>query len=68
MSDLLLWNHATVTVCHSRTADLKAEVRNTDNDCVELDVHVWELSASYADLLEGFSDNFHTCIFSRGNN
>ncbi|KAL8598262.1 C-1-tetrahydrofolate synthase, cytoplasmic [Nucella lapillus] len=26
MSDLLKWNHATVTVCHSRTADLKAEV------------------------------------------
>ena len=27
MSDLLTWNHATVTVCHSKTADLKAEVR-----------------------------------------
>lgn len=26
MSDLLKWNHATVTVCHSKTADLKAEV------------------------------------------
>ena len=22
MSDLLTWNHATVTVCHSKTADL----------------------------------------------
>uniref|UniRef100_A0A0B7BB58 C-1-tetrahydrofolate synthase, cytoplasmic n=1 Tax=Arion vulgaris TaxID=1028688 RepID=A0A0B7BB58_9EUPU len=30
MSDLLLWNHATVTVCHSRTADLKAEVSRAD--------------------------------------
>jgi len=30
MSDLLLWNHATVTVCHSRTADLKAEVGKAD--------------------------------------
>jgi methylenetetrahydrofolate dehydrogenase (NADP+)/methenyltetrahydrofolate cyclohydrolase/formyltetrahydrofolate synthetase len=27
MFDLLLWNHATATICHSRTADLKAEVR-----------------------------------------
>ncbi|GFO48692.1 C-1-tetrahydrofolate synthase, cytoplasmic [Plakobranchus ocellatus] len=30
MHDLLLWNHATVTVCHSRTADLKAEVSKAD--------------------------------------
>ncbi|KAK7103817.1 C-1-tetrahydrofolate synthase, cytoplasmic-like [Littorina saxatilis] len=30
MSDLLTWNHATVTVCHSRTADLKAEVSQAD--------------------------------------
>ncbi|XP_059165604.1 C-1-tetrahydrofolate synthase, cytoplasmic-like [Physella acuta] len=30
MSDLLLWNHATVTICHSRTADLKAEVQRAD--------------------------------------
>ncbi|XP_048259043.1 C-1-tetrahydrofolate synthase, cytoplasmic-like [Haliotis rufescens] len=30
MSDLLLWNHATVTQCHSRTADLKAEVQKAD--------------------------------------
>uniref|UniRef100_A0A2C9JJ80 C-1-tetrahydrofolate synthase, cytoplasmic n=1 Tax=Biomphalaria glabrata TaxID=6526 RepID=A0A2C9JJ80_BIOGL len=30
MSDLLLWNHATVTVCHSRTADLKSEVQRAD--------------------------------------
>ncbi|CAL1535691.1 unnamed protein product [Lymnaea stagnalis] len=30
MSDLLLWNHATVTVCHSQTADLKAEVSRAD--------------------------------------
>lgn len=26
MHDLLLWNHATVTTCHSKTADLPAEV------------------------------------------
>lgn len=26
MHDLLLWNHATVTTCHSKTADLAAEV------------------------------------------
>ncbi|KAK7482180.1 hypothetical protein BaRGS_00026529 [Batillaria attramentaria] len=30
MSDLLTWNHATVTVCHSRTADLKGEVSQAD--------------------------------------
>ncbi|XP_005095912.1 C-1-tetrahydrofolate synthase, cytoplasmic [Aplysia californica] len=30
MSDLLTWNHATVTVCHSRTADLKEEVSRAD--------------------------------------
>lgn len=30
MFDLLLWNHATVTICHSRTADLKAEVGQAD--------------------------------------
>lgn len=27
MHDLLLWNHATVTTCHSKTADLPGEVR-----------------------------------------
>lgn len=26
MRDLLMWNHATVTCCHSKTADLPAEV------------------------------------------
>lgn len=26
MHDLLLWNHATVTTCHSKTADLPGEV------------------------------------------
>jgi len=30
MSDLLLWANATVTVCHSKTADLKAEVGKAD--------------------------------------
>ncbi|KAJ7989048.1 hypothetical protein DPEC_G00315500 [Dallia pectoralis] len=30
MHDLLLWNHATVTTCHSRTADLAAEVGRAD--------------------------------------
>lgn len=25
-SELLKWNHATVTVCHSKTTDLKEEV------------------------------------------
>uniref|UniRef100_A0A8B9J4M5 C-1-tetrahydrofolate synthase, cytoplasmic n=1 Tax=Astyanax mexicanus TaxID=7994 RepID=A0A8B9J4M5_ASTMX len=30
MHDLLLWNHATVTTCHSRTADLAAEVGKAD--------------------------------------
>uniref|UniRef100_A0A3Q2E442 C-1-tetrahydrofolate synthase, cytoplasmic n=1 Tax=Cyprinodon variegatus TaxID=28743 RepID=A0A3Q2E442_CYPVA len=30
MHDLLLWNHATVTVCHSKTADLAAEVGKAD--------------------------------------
>lgn len=28
MHDLLLWSHATVTVCHSRTADLPREVQH----------------------------------------
>lgn len=30
MSDLLTWNHATVTVCHSRTKDLPDVVRGGD--------------------------------------
>ncbi|MEQ2214584.1 hypothetical protein XENOCAPTIV_013166 [Xenoophorus captivus] len=30
MHDLLLWNHATVTTCHSKTADLAAEVEKAD--------------------------------------
>ncbi|KAI4875155.1 hypothetical protein NFI96_013026, partial [Prochilodus magdalenae] len=30
MYDLLLWNHATVTTCHSKTADLAAEVGQAD--------------------------------------
>lgn len=30
MHDLLLWNHATVTTCHSKTADLPSEVGNAD--------------------------------------
>ncbi|XP_056151497.1 C-1-tetrahydrofolate synthase, cytoplasmic isoform X2 [Lampris incognitus] len=30
MYDLLLWNHATVTTCHSKTADLAAEVGKAD--------------------------------------
>lgn len=27
MHDLLLWSHATVTTCHSKTADLPGEVQ-----------------------------------------
>lgn len=27
MHDLLLWSHATVTTCHSKTADLAGEVQ-----------------------------------------
>ncbi|XP_028676965.1 C-1-tetrahydrofolate synthase, cytoplasmic [Erpetoichthys calabaricus] len=30
MHDLLLWNHATVTTCHSKTADLAGEVSKAD--------------------------------------
>uniref|UniRef100_W5N5H3 C-1-tetrahydrofolate synthase, cytoplasmic n=2 Tax=Lepisosteus oculatus TaxID=7918 RepID=W5N5H3_LEPOC len=30
MRDLLLWNHATVTTCHSKTTDLSAEVGKAD--------------------------------------
>ncbi|XP_048856570.1 C-1-tetrahydrofolate synthase, cytoplasmic-like [Brienomyrus brachyistius] len=30
MHDLLLWNHATVTTCHSQTADLATEVSRAD--------------------------------------
>ncbi|CAM4650006.1 unnamed protein product [Leuciscus chuanchicus] len=30
MHDLLLWNHATVTTCHSKTADLASEVGKAD--------------------------------------
>lgn len=29
MHDLLLWNHATVTTCHSKTADLASEVKSS---------------------------------------
>ncbi|KAG8186908.1 hypothetical protein JTE90_022876 [Oedothorax gibbosus] len=30
MSLLLLWHHATVVICHSRTKDLRAEVKDAD--------------------------------------
>ena len=30
MAQLLIWNHATVTVCHSKTKNLKEVVRNAD--------------------------------------
>ncbi|XP_025105266.1 C-1-tetrahydrofolate synthase, cytoplasmic-like isoform X2 [Pomacea canaliculata] len=30
MSNLLMWNHATVTICHSKTVDLKTEVSQGD--------------------------------------
>ncbi|TSR99391.1 C-1-tetrahydrofolate synthase, cytoplasmic [Bagarius yarrelli] len=30
MHDLLIWNHATVTCCHTRTPDLPAEVKRAD--------------------------------------
>ncbi|KAK2864376.1 hypothetical protein Q7C36_003530 [Tachysurus vachellii] len=30
MRDLLMWNHATVTCCHSKTPDLPAEVKKAD--------------------------------------
>ncbi|KAK3516982.1 hypothetical protein QTP70_029404, partial [Hemibagrus guttatus] len=30
MHDLLMWNHATVTCCHSKTPDLPAEVKKAD--------------------------------------
>lgn len=30
MSQLLLWNNATVTVCHTRTADLPSQVKEAD--------------------------------------
>lgn len=30
MSNLLLWNHATVTVCHSKTVDLPSVVKTAD--------------------------------------
>ena len=30
MHDLLLWNHATVTTCHSKTANLNEEVRDPE--------------------------------------
>lgn len=47
MHDLLLWNHATVTTCHSKTADLDKEVRQstlewkTFSVCVCTHAHVW---------------------------
>lgn len=28
--DIFLWNHATVTICHSRTADLRGICRTAD--------------------------------------
>lgn len=30
MSQLLLWNNATVTVCHTRTVDLPSQVKEAD--------------------------------------
>lgn len=36
-SELLKWHHATVTVCHSKTKDLKEIVRTTTkNDLIQL--------------------------------
>lgn len=29
MHDLLLWNHATVTTCHSKTRDIATQVRSS---------------------------------------
>lgn len=44
MHDLLLWNHATVTTCHSKTANLGEEVRGPQQRerglCVCLSAHV----------------------------
>ena len=41
MSDLLTWNHATVTVCHSKTADLPKVVNF--NLLYLIDVSFWAL-------------------------
>jgi 5,10-methylene-tetrahydrofolate dehydrogenase/methenyl tetrahydrofolate cyclohydrolase len=30
MAQLLLWNNATVTVCHSKTADVISEIKQSD--------------------------------------
>ena len=43
MHDLLLWNHATVTTCHSKTANLNEEVRDPEwsgrGVCVCVHIH-----------------------------
>lgn len=40
MHDLLLWNHATVTTCHSKTANLNEEVRGPEWSGRGVCVHV----------------------------
>ncbi|KAF7690591.1 C-1-tetrahydrofolate synthase, cytoplasmic isoform X2 [Silurus meridionalis] len=44
MHDLLMWNHATVTCCHSKTPDLPAEVKRAD---------IVVVGAGKAELLKG---------------
>ncbi|KAI5615147.1 C-1-tetrahydrofolate synthase, cytoplasmic isoform X1 [Silurus asotus] len=44
MHDLLMWNHATVTCCHSKTPDLSAEVKRAD---------IVVVGAGKAELLKG---------------
>lgn len=45
MHDLLLWNHATVTTCHSKTANLDEEVGGPEcsgmcSPCVRMHIRV----------------------------
>lgn len=39
MHDLLLWNHATVTTCHSKTPDLPQKVKLRNCDGSNLKIH-----------------------------
>lgn len=47
MSELLKWNNATVTTCHSRTANLPDVVRAASHPCVTLTILLQLLYISY---------------------
>lgn len=60
MHDLLLWNHATVTTCHSKTASLAEEVRPEGFS--------WQFFLKYFFVYLVENTDSLTCIFVTSNN